>query len=228
MDPTETRMKLVLAAEQLFAEKGIDTVSLREINRAAGQKNTAALHYHFGTREALMEAIFEHRMAGINDRRVAMLDALEAEGPVTSIRPVVAAMVIPLAEQLEPARQGGNYVRFLAQALSDPSIDLGGLVRDKFDHGMARTRDLMRGLLADLPSEVVEQRIRHAVAHFVHALADKARRDANGSSTRWPKSSATGGALFVANLVDTISGALTASVSDETLALVTEATRKTA
>ena len=126
------------------------------------------------------------------------------------------------------ARQGGNYVRFLAQALSDPSIDLGGLVRDKFDHGMARTRDLMRGLLADLPPEVVEQRIRHAVAHFVHALADKARRDANGSSTRWPKSSATGGALFVANLVDTISGALTASVSDETLALVTEATRKTA
>ena len=50
-------MSLIETAERLFAEKGIDNVSLREINRAAGQKNVAALHYHFGTRESLLEAI---------------------------------------------------------------------------------------------------------------------------------------------------------------------------
>jgi AcrR family transcriptional regulator len=224
MNPTDTREKLVLAAERLFAEKGIDNVSLREINRAADQKNVAAMHYHFGTREALLEAIFEHRMAGINRRRVAMLDQLEAAGPVTDLRPVVAAMVEPLAEQLGAAARGGYYVRFLAQAISDPGVDLGGLVRDKFDHGMARTRQLLRALLADLPAPIVEQRIRHAVAHFVHALADKARRDASGRSM----GRAGGTPLFVANLVDSISGALNAPVSEETLRLLAEDGRKIA
>tara|TARA_R110000868_G_scaffold26729_7_gene102667 strand:+ start:1277 stop:1951 length:675 start_codon:yes stop_codon:yes gene_type:complete len=224
MEPVDTRENLILAAERLFAEKGIDNVSLREINRAAGQKNVAALHYHFGTREALLEAIFERRMAGINRRRVAMLDALEAAGPVTDLRPVVAAMVTPLSEQLAPAARGGNYVRFLAQAISDPAVDVGGLVRDKFDHGMARTRQLLRDLLADLPPPVVEQRIRHAVAYFVHALADKARRDGSGRS----KGHFGGTDLFVANLIDSISGALRAPVSEETLHLLAEDGRKIA
>ena len=224
MDPADTRKNLILAAERLFAEKGIDNVSLREINRAAGQKNVAALHYHFGTREMLLEAIFEHRMDGINRRRVAMLDAMEAAAPVTQVRPVVAAMVAPLAEQLDPTVRGQHYVRFLAQVISDPGIDLGGLVRDKFDHGMARTRDLLRGLLSDLPAPLVEQRIRQAVAHFVHALADKARRDAGGRTT----GRSGGTQLFVANLIDSIAGALTAPVSDETMALLTEVPRKTA
>ena len=61
-------MLLIETAERLFAEKGIDNVSLREINRAAGQKNVAALHYHFGTRESLLEALFENRMSGVNNR----------------------------------------------------------------------------------------------------------------------------------------------------------------
>ena len=70
MVETNTRDKLVSAAERLFAARGADNVSLREINRAAGQKNVAALHYHFGSRRGLMVAIFERRMTGINRRFV--------------------------------------------------------------------------------------------------------------------------------------------------------------
>lgn len=224
MSETDTREKLVLAAERLFAEKGIDNVSLREINRAAGQKNVAALHYHFGTREALLEAIFERRMAGINERRIARLDALVAEGRAGEIRPVVEAMVLPLAEQLDPARRGGHYIRFLAQAISDPGIDVGGLVRDKFDHGMARTRRLARSILAGLPPEIVDERMRLASGHMVHALADRARRLASGRHA--DRAGVT--ALFVANLIDSVAGALAAPVSDQTIALLAEAGRKTA
>jgi AcrR family transcriptional regulator len=224
MSDTETRDRLVLAAERLFGERGIDNVSLREINRAAGQRNVAALHYHFGTREALLEAIFERRMAGINRRRVAMLDALEAEGPDIAIRAVVEAMVLPLAEQLDPAADGGNYVRFLAQAISDPGVDVGGLVRDKFDHGMVRTREMARRILADLPAAVVDERITFAGAHMVHALADRARRYAARPSGARPGETA----FYVANLIDALTGALSAPVSRETLACLEEARRKTA
>ncbi len=224
MTEIDTREKLVLAAERLFAEKGIDNVSLREINRAAGQKNVAALHYHFGAREALLEAIFEHRMSRINRRRVALLDGFEANGATPGIRQMVEAMVLPLAEQLDGGAKGGNYIRFLAQAISDPGVDIGGLVRDKFDHGMTRTRTLARSLLADKPPQIVDERMRLVAAHMVHALADKARRLASG---RHPDR-ADETALFISNLIDGIAGALTAPVSEETMAMFANTTRKTA
>lgn len=224
MTDTETREKLVLAAERLFAERGIDNVSLREINRAAGQRNVAALHYHFGSREMLLEAIFERRMAGINRRRVVMLDALEAEGRQGEIRAAVEAMVVPLASQLDPAADGGHYIRFLAQAISDPSVDVGGLVRDKFDHGMVRTRRLARRILCHLPKEIVDERMTLASAHMVHALADKARRRAARPARERPGETA----FFVANLIDCLTGALGAPASHETLASLHEARRKTA
>ena len=229
MSDTETRDKLVLAAERLFGERGIDNVSLREINRAAGQRNVAALHYHFGNREALLEAIFERRMAGINRRRVVMLDALEAEGRVDSIHAVVEAMVLPLAEQLDPAAAGGPYIRFLAQAISDPGVDVGGLVRNKFDQGMVRSRRLARRILDHLPVEIVDERMTFASAQMVHALADKARRRAAGPRARRRGGERPGETVFfVANLIDSLTGALSAPASPETLASLDEARRKIA
>jgi AcrR family transcriptional regulator len=224
MKDTETRDKLVLAAERLFAERGIDNVSLREINREAGQRNVASLHYHFGSREALLEAIFERRMAGINRRRVAMLDALEADGRHNAIRSVVEAMVLPLAEQLDPSADGSHYIRFLAQAISDPSVDIGGLVRGKFDHGMVRTRRLARRILDHLPTEIADERMTLASAHMVHALADKARRRAVHAAAGLPGETA----FFVANLIDSLTGALSAPVSGEALACLDAVRRKTA
>ena len=224
MSDSETREKLVLAAERLFAERGIDNVSLREINRAAGQRNVAALHYHFGSREVLLEAIFERRMSGIKGRRIAMLDALEAAGQEGSIRAVVEAMVLPLAEQLDPAAEGGHYIRFLAQAISDPGVDVGGLVRDKFDHGMVRTRRLARRILDQLPAEVADERMTLASNQMVHALADRARRRADRRAGETPGETV----FFVANLIDSLTGALAAPVSPETLASLNAARRKTA
>ena len=54
-----TREQLILAGERLFALSGLDSVSLRQINSAAGQRNSSAAHYHFGSKEALVQAIHE-------------------------------------------------------------------------------------------------------------------------------------------------------------------------
>ncbi|MDG1463243.1 MAG: TetR family transcriptional regulator, partial [Gammaproteobacteria bacterium] len=64
-----TRLQIILAAERLFGEQGIDAVSLRQINVAAGQKNSSATHYHFGNKETLVAAIYEYRMQNVNERR---------------------------------------------------------------------------------------------------------------------------------------------------------------
>ena len=60
-------MLLIETAERLFAERGVNAVSLREIGAEAGQRNTGAVRYHFGTKEALVNAVFEHRMTPINE-----------------------------------------------------------------------------------------------------------------------------------------------------------------
>ncbi len=210
MADSDTREKLVGAAERLFAERGADNVSLREINRAAGQKNVAALHYHFGSRRALMVAIFEQRMAGINRRRLEILQSMTADGQDGDIRSVVEAMVLPLAEQLAVPEQNSHYIRFLAQAVADPNLDIGDLIRGRFDHGFARTRLLLRQILTSLPSLILEQRIQLAGAQMVYALADKERRiakDGRHTDELW---------LFIDNLIDAIAGMLAAPVSSAT------------
>lgn len=108
----------MLAAERLYAERGLDKVSLREIAAAAGQANNAAVHYHFGGREGLVRAVFEHRFAVLDRRRREMLAALDAAGKGHDIRELVAVLVLPFAEGLDGS--GGHWVRFVARLHEDP------------------------------------------------------------------------------------------------------------
>src|SRR5271156_452588 len=85
-DGRDSRERLILAAERLFAEHGIDGVSLREINLAAGQKNASGLQYHFGKKANLLAAVFAHRVPGIEVRRKGMLDELNRTGGISDLR----------------------------------------------------------------------------------------------------------------------------------------------
>ena len=77
-----TRGVLVATAEQLFAERGLEGVSLREINAAAGQRNSSALQYHFGDRGGLIRAVLAKHQPEVESRRHALLDEYEARaGP---------------------------------------------------------------------------------------------------------------------------------------------------
>src|SRR5215216_2582903 len=91
------RTALLDAAERLFAERGIEAVSLRDV-AAAGQRNHSAAQYHFGDRRGLVAAVFERRMRVVSERRHALLDELEATGHDGDVDSIVAAIVIPLTE----------------------------------------------------------------------------------------------------------------------------------
>ena len=75
----QTREELILAAERLFSEFGIDAVSLRQINAAAGQRNSSAAHYHFGSKDALIAAtlVFAYGCGG--DAGVVVIDFTKTE-----------------------------------------------------------------------------------------------------------------------------------------------------
>ncbi len=117
--PTEgrgerTRRTMIDSAERLVAERGLTALSLREVAAAAGQRNHSAVQYHFGSRDKLVEAIFEARMGPIDARRNQGLVDLDDAGLGTDTLCLVDVMVRPLAEYVlvEPP---GWYGRFLAE-----------------------------------------------------------------------------------------------------------------
>ena len=87
-----TRQAIISAAERLFADHGIDGVSLREINRSAGQSNTGAVQYHFGDRHGLVLALIAKHRRTTEPRRHALLDHYEDAG-VDDVRMLATALV---------------------------------------------------------------------------------------------------------------------------------------
>ncbi len=106
----------------MFASKGINGVSLREITRAAGQRNSSALQYHFGDRAGLVRAVVEKHRADTEPRRYALLDQYEAVGS-PDLDVLSAALVAPLAAKLSDPDGGRAYLQINAEIYtrqSDP------------------------------------------------------------------------------------------------------------
>lgn len=113
----DTREKLITTGQHLFAEQGVFRVPLRTVIEQAGQKNTSALHYHFGGREGLLGAIIERHNTGIESEREAMLAEIRTGGLHADVRALVQAFVLPFSRMLKTSA-GREYLRVVAQ-LSD-------------------------------------------------------------------------------------------------------------
>src|ERR1700735_5807674 len=75
-----TRVMLMEVAERLFATRGIEAVTLREIQQAAGQSNTSVIRYHFGSRDGLIRALIAYRQASLGTDRREMLASMREDG----------------------------------------------------------------------------------------------------------------------------------------------------
>ncbi len=154
-----TPTQLLDVAERLFAERGIDNVSIREIVRASGQSNLSAAHYHFGTREALVGALVERRIRVINTLRHERFDRLVAQGRDDSVHAIVQATVEVLAQVVRQLPWGPHYVRVAAQAIFSPQVHLRTFIDPSHMSGHARCTAMLRALLPDLPARVFKERI---------------------------------------------------------------------
>lgn len=113
MASEDARERIIVAAERLIAERGAD-VPLREIATAAGQRNNSAVQYHFGTRDGLIDAVADYRIADLEQRRLDLLAEYEAAGKPLDVRALVSALVVPMLTI--PYEHGAtHYARFLEQ-----------------------------------------------------------------------------------------------------------------
>ena len=146
-----TPERIVATAERLFAERGIEAVSLRDITNSCGA-NSAAIHYHFGSKEELLRAILEHRAAELAKRRDAHLTVIERSRRPT-LRQVVEALVLPTAELVHDDAHGGrHYVGFLAAMLERP--DSVAVIDDVFGEQVSRYLTALERVLPQVPEDV--------------------------------------------------------------------------
>lgn len=115
-DPRSTRQQLVDAAEAMFSARGIDSVSLVDIGREAGQKNRSAMQYHFGNKAGLINAVLDKHSIGIQQQRAAMLD--ELAGREHELRDVVAVLVLPVAAKLDDGDGGRHFLAINSQLMA--------------------------------------------------------------------------------------------------------------
>jgi AcrR family transcriptional regulator len=172
--------QLVLAAERLFAQHGLDGVSLRQIVTAAGLHNPAAVQYHFKNKAGLLRAVVLHRVKAFNQRRQQMLDELVATGREHDLRGLVEAIVCPLAE-LEPP--GSHYVRFLARLHYHRELtNVFDTIDDEYGSSGRLSGKLFDEALGGLPPALRRQRFSMALDLLLQGLAERQRELESGEA----------------------------------------------
>jgi AcrR family transcriptional regulator len=179
--PPSTRERILDAAEELFAELGIADTSLRALTRHAGV-NLAAVHYHFGSKDGLLDAVVERIAEPINAERRRALARIEAEA---TGRPEAADLLRayfgPVVERLDAPEHPGRRValaRLLARIESEPPGEIARLGWRHFGATAAAYIEVLRRALPDLDPALVIERFRLANAVFTAAFSSEAALEA--------------------------------------------------
>ncbi|MEI2455491.1 TetR/AcrR family transcriptional regulator [Lysobacter firmicutimachus] len=131
--PGNTKARLLEAAEDLFIEHGYEAMSMRQITGRA-VTNLAAVNYHFGSKEALVQELLQERFDRLNQERLRLLDACEQRYGAESMdaHAVLSALFVPALRMGRNSANGPAFVRLLGRVYSDPSPFIRGYLREHY------------------------------------------------------------------------------------------------
>lgn len=168
----QTRTEILDAAERLFARHGFEGTSLRAIIGAAGV-NLAAVHYHFGSKEALLASLLARRFQPLNELRLGLLDGLEAahpRGPLP-LAAVLDALIGPAIRMSGDAGQGGEVFMALAGRLfSEPNERVQEVFNSQFREVAQRFHGALQRALPKLPPTELHWRIHFLIGTLAHTM----------------------------------------------------------
>ena len=158
---TDTKYNLILSALELFAENGIDAVSMRTINNAAGTRNASAVHYHFGSKIGIIEAIIAFIREELDASRLDALTALERRvknGERPGCREIMWAAFAPYYRLHNTPEYGKHALRFLARLQIDMSPEVREILNRDTQRIAHRFDALLARALPDLPDNIRRMR----------------------------------------------------------------------
>ncbi len=165
----DTKTRILDAAERLFAEHGLQSVSLRQITALAGV-NLAAVNYHFQSKEVLMAEVIKRRIEPINQERLARFEQLQAEfgdEPIP-LEPLVAALLDPM--MLRPERVG-PLARLLGRAFGDPNVTIKQLMEPAVREVLGKFRPALVRAVPGASVATIALGMHFAIGAAAHWLA---------------------------------------------------------
>jgi hypothetical protein len=181
-------------------------VSLREINRASGAKNSVALQYHFADRTGLVRAIIDKHYGAVDHQRHQMLDACIADR-CNDITALSEALVVPAASKLSDPDGGLEYLQIQAELVNRPrtAAPLPGELETSID----RWRTMVE---PHLDREATRLHRRFTAIRFAYSELGRRARSGPHTDDR----------LFTSHLVDLVTAMLQAPVSAQTTQLAAD------
>jgi AcrR family transcriptional regulator len=214
----ETRNQIKAAAQMLFARHGVDAVTIQQIVNAAGQRNNAALYYHFRTKEELIRQMVVDGAAVLDARRREMLNEDEARGGPKSIREVMLVLIMPVIELGEDERWRG-YIRFTSNLQASDPKTLRAALNNRWNSGYIACFNYLKQMLP-LPAAIIEQRLS---MFAIYANSILSAHEAALESHNTKNSRLWGQPFTIENMIDTLEAAITCPPSKSSLAKLREA-----
>jgi len=166
----DTREALLDAAEKLFSEHGIQASSLRMITQQAGA-NLAAVHYHFGSKEGLVRAVFSRRLRPLAEERLRLLEASDLAGK-EAIEQVIDAFVSPLIRRMSESSDGAQeFAQLMGRAFTEPSEEVRSMLIEEFKPTADRFIGALRQLLPHLGDKELMWRFHFLAGGMGHTVS---------------------------------------------------------
>ena len=217
MAMASTRELLKLAARRLFASRGFDGVSVRDIVLAAGQRNSGSLHYYFGTKEDLARELVADGARLIDERRNMLLDEMENEGGAIRLRHLLEILVWPSTdlaasdpEQKIPASED-TYIRFITMMQMSHRQLFNDALEGKWASGYQRCLDHIRQKLSAIDPELLNQRLVFMSLYLRAVMSSREAALADGKPHHFWSAEFT-----MENLLDSLEGILEPAASPKT------------
>lgn len=167
---SDTRKRLLDAAEGLFAEKGFESASLREIT-AAAEANIAAVNYHFGGRDNLIDAVMARYVIPVNQERIRLLDELLSRETPLSAREVVEAFLRPLENCIsEQESRQKLFAQFMGRMMMEEKKPLPDGLKELFREMGAKVAAAFQMAVPSMTEEQAYSRLKFCFSVLAESL----------------------------------------------------------
>ena len=166
------KRKLLDAAELLFAEKGFEAVSVRDITRLA-KTNIAAVNYHFGSRDHLLTLVMLRYMTPVTEERLVRLDFVEGKwyGKAAPLEEIIDALVRPLVGQVKKSELAERlFYKLTGRIFAEQEGGLPQQIEEQFKQVSERFSKAFAKALPSLPPEELAWRIHFVIGGMIHML----------------------------------------------------------
>lgn len=165
-----TKDRILGAAEELFAQHGFAGTSLRQVTSRA-DVNIAAVNYHFGSKENLVNEVFRRRMDEMTGLRLRSLREAKEKHP-GELEPILAAFIEPALAMAQDRHGGGAFVRVIARAYAEKNDSLRRFLSEHYGHVLREFAKAIAACVPGLSKEQLYWRLDFIAGALTYAMAD--------------------------------------------------------